>query len=249
MSRLTVVSLVAVVMHAADARGILEEVERRNRFSTQEHEATVEFFQRSGTPLVKRWRLRSSGGEGSRKVLIRFTYPPEVRGAALLILNQPRGPAVQWMWIPSIGRDRRIAPQDRSTSVLGTDLTFEDLEERSLSNFHARLDGESTVDGVSCHRIITTPKDATLSSYSSSVLWVDKTRLVVMLVENRRQEKTVRSLRFSAFKDVQGILTPHTLEAINQEAGTRTVLNLKGVKYNTSLRESDFTREAMRTSP
>lgn len=249
MSRLALLSILAIILQASDAGAILEEVDRRAHFSSQEHDATVEFIQRDGTALVKRWHLRSSGARGARKVLIRFTYPPEVRGVALLILNQPRGPAVQWMWVPSIRRDRRIAAQDRSTAVLGTDLSFEDLEERSPSNFQARVDGESIVDGVNCHRIIIVPKDSTVSSYSSSVLWVDKTRFVVLRVENRRQEKTVRSLRFSDFKDVQGILTPHTLEVVNQEAGTRTVLKLNRVKYNTAFRDSDFAREALRTSP
>ena len=249
MSRLALLPLLAILLQAADAGAILEQVDRRNYFTSQEHAATVEFIQRNGTVLVKRWRLRSSGAKGARKVLIRFTYPPEVRGLALLILNQPRGPAVQWMWVPSLGRDRRIASQDRSTPVLGTDLTFEDLEERSASDFHARMDGESILDGVSCHRIVTVPKNPTASSYSSSVLWIDKARFVILRVENRRQEKTVRALRFSDFKDVQGVLTPHALEAVNHEAGTRTVLKLTDVKYDIPYRDSDFSREALRTSP
>jgi len=238
--------VLATVLRADDGRSLLHEVERRNQFISQEHEATVHYYPRGGAPVEKRWRLRSSGPTASRKVLIRFTYPAEVRGVALLILNQPRGPAIQWLWTPAIGRDRKIAPQDRGGSVLGTDLTFEDLEERSLSNLDVRSEGEATLDGTTCERLVTTPRDPRASSYSSSLLWVDKKRSVIVRAENRRGTRTVRILRFSDFREVQGVQTPHTLEAIDQETGSRTVMKVIGVRYNTRFRDSDFTREALR---
>jgi hypothetical protein len=56
--------------------------------------------------------------------MLRFTAPAEVKGVALLIVITPTR-SDQWMWRPSIGRDQRIALQDRSTRFFGTDFSFE----------------------------------------------------------------------------------------------------------------------------
>ena len=48
----------------------------------------------------------------------------------------------QWIWRPAIGREQRIALQDRSTRFFGTDFSFEDLEERDVAQFDYKLLGE-----------------------------------------------------------------------------------------------------------
>ena len=75
------------------------------------------------------------GSYGDSKAIIRFTEPAEVKGVALLVVNHPERSSDQWMWTPAIGRDRRIAQQDRSTRFFGTDFSFEDLEERDVNQF------------------------------------------------------------------------------------------------------------------
>jgi hypothetical protein len=164
----------------------------------------------------------------------------------LLILNKPKGPAMQWMWIPSLGRDRRIAPQDRGGQVFDADLTFEDLEERSLDNYFI---GESKTDssqGRPCFRIELTPKDPRTSQYSASEVWVDQQRFVILKVESKKQAKVVRVMEFQDIRDVQGIPTPHRLDAFSPATGSRTILTTQSVVYNAPLSASEFTREAMK---
>ena len=82
------------------------------------------------------------GSYGNSKAVIRFTAPAEVKGVALLVVNHPDRSSDQWMWTPAIGRDRRIALQDRSTRFFGTDFSFEDLEERDVDQYDYTLTGE-----------------------------------------------------------------------------------------------------------
>ena len=79
------------------------------------------------------------GSFGNSKAVLRFTAPAEVKGVALLIVNHPDRASDQWMWTPSIGRERRIALQDRSTRFFGTDFSFEDLEERDVDQYEYKL--------------------------------------------------------------------------------------------------------------
>ncbi len=96
----------------------------------------------------KSWQYQRIGSFGNSRAIIRFTSPPEVSGVALLIVNHPDRASDQWMWTPSISRDRRIGVQDRSTRFFGTDFSFEDLEERDVDQYDYRLTGEESLDGA-----------------------------------------------------------------------------------------------------
>src|SRR5262245_14700653 len=124
---MAVLAMLLPAAMALDARKLMEEVERRQQFNSLQQNATLSVTEPDGHLSTKRWEVISSGSKDNRKARIRFTFPPDVRGVGLLILNRPKGPALQWMWVPSLGRDRRIAPQDRGMYVFGADLTFEDL--------------------------------------------------------------------------------------------------------------------------
>ena len=106
------------------------------------------------------------GSYGESKAIIRFTAPAEVKGVALLVVNHPDRSSDQWMWTPAIGRDRRIALQDRSTRFFGTDFSFEDLEERDVNQYDYKLTGEEAIDGAACWRIEARPRQGKTSQYT-----------------------------------------------------------------------------------
>jgi len=108
---------------AQDARQIVQESQNRGRANSQRYEGVAG----SPSPLTQvsrkswisdRWALMATA-----KAIIRFIEPAEVKGVALLVVNHPDRSSDQWMWTPAIGRDRRIALQDRSTRFFGTDFS------------------------------------------------------------------------------------------------------------------------------
>src|ERR1017187_3497686 len=121
-----------------DPRAIMLEVQKRNRSSSQRYEGTLQVID-SKKVTDKRWTFQRIGSFGESKSVLRFTAPAEVKGVALLIVNHPDRASDQWMWTPSLGRDQRIALQDRSTRFFGTDFSFEDLEERDVHQYDFKL--------------------------------------------------------------------------------------------------------------
>ena len=116
--------------------------------------------------------------------MLRFTAPAEVKGVALLIVNHPDRASDQWMWTPAIGRERRIALQDRSTRFFGTDFSFEDLEERDVDQYDYKLLGEEAVDGAPCWKIEVAPQAvASRRSTRTLVVWIRKDNYVFARVE------------------------------------------------------------------
>src|SRR3984957_13139193 len=184
--------LLAGPLVAEDARQIVEESQRRGRADSQRYEGSLEVFGANNKVSKKHWQSDRLGSYGASKAIIRFTEPAEVKGVALLVVNHPDRSSDQWMWTPAIGRDRRIAQQDRSTRFFGTDFSFEDLEERDVEQFEFRMQGDEAVDGAPCWRIESTPKQGKSSQYTSSRVWIRKDNYVPVQYENYVKDKLVR---------------------------------------------------------
>jgi outer membrane lipoprotein-sorting protein len=234
--------------HAAsdDARTIMEESQRRTNSKSQRYEGLIQVFDAKGRISDKRWTFERIGSHGQSKSVLRYTAPAEVKGVALLVVNHPDRASDQWMWTPSIERDRRIALQDRSTRFFGTDFSFEDLEERDVDQYEYRLLGEETIDGAICWRLESTPKQSKSSQYTRSIVWVRKNDYAFAKIENFNKDQVVRRLTYADFQNVQDIWTARQLEMADLRRGSRTRLTLDKLEYNVPLKDEDFTLQAIR---
>ena len=231
---------------AQDARQIVEEIQRRGKVNTQRYEGVLEVTAADGKVTRKSWQSSRLGAYGNSKLAIRFSAPAEVKGVALLVVNHPDRSSDQWMWTPAIGRDRRIALQDRSTRFFGTDFSFEDLEERDVDQYDYRLTGEEAIEGAPCWRIEARPKQSKTSQYTLSRMWVRKDIYVPVQYENFIREQPVRRLVQKDIQNIQGIWTARLQEMTDLRRKSHTVLRMEKLEYNFPLKEDEFTVQALR---
>src|SRR5579883_1639704 len=231
---------------AQDPRQIIEEVQKRSRSNSQRYEGTLEVIGAENKIATKRWVFERIGSFGDSKSMLRFTAPPEVKGVALLVVNHPDRASDQWMWTPAIGRDRRIALQDRSTRFFGTDFSFEDLEERDVDQFDYRLTGEEAIDGAACWRIEARPRGGKSSQYTMSRIWIRKDNYVPAQYENFVKDQLARRLHQTDIANVQGVWTARTLEMTDLRRNSRTVMRIEKLVYNAPMKDDDFTLQALR---
>ena len=239
-------AIFVIVTSAQDARQIVDEAQKRTDAKSQRYEGLLQVFDAKGKISDKRWSFERLGSHGNSKAVLRFTAPAEVKGVALLIVNHPDRASDQWMWTPSIERDRRIALQDRSTRFFGTDFSFEDLEERDVNQYDYALAGDETVDGAPCWKIQSTPKQTKSSQSTKSVVWIRKDNYAFARIENFVKSDVVRRLNYSDIRNVQGIWTARQLEMSDVRRGSRTRLTLDKLEYNVPLKDDDFTLQAIR---
>lgn len=217
---------IAAGAHAQDARQIVEEAQRRSRVASQRYEGVLQVIGDEGPIAEKRWRCNRLGSSGTSTVILRFTAPPEIKGVALRIVNQRDRASEQWLWTPATGRLRRIALEDRSTRFLGTDFSFEDLEERDVDQYDYRLLGEEVVDGAACWRIEALPGGKKASQYASMRLWIRKDLYVVVQAEGWMKGGAVRRLRSRQLERVAGIWTPRVVEVADLRRKSTTILRI-----------------------
>ena len=240
MNRLVLLTLIGACAFAQDPRQIMEEVQRRQLAESQHYEGTLEVMGGGNRIATKRWTFDRIGSFGNSKGLLRFTVPAEVKGVGLLIVNHPDRASDQWIWRPAIGREQRIALQDRSTRFFGTDFSFEDLEERDVAQFEFSALAD---EGVSW-KLKSTPRKS--SQYTHSYLWVKKDNYTLTKVESYNKKGLVRSIDYRDFEQMKGIWTARTTEIHDVTRNSRTVLKYDKLEYNAPMKATNFTLDALR---
>ncbi|MBL8217385.1 MAG: outer membrane lipoprotein-sorting protein [Bryobacterales bacterium] len=246
MSKLALLLATAAVAAAQDARQIMQDMQNRQKSDSQRYQGWLRVADAKNKITEKRWTYDRIGTAGQSKVVIRFTEPAEVKGVALRVVNHPDRASDQWMWTPSLQRDRRIAFQDRSTRFFGTDFSFEDLEERDVDQYDYKLLGSERVAGKECWKVESRPKKTKPSQYTHGHIWVEKDRLVILQIESFKGDNLIRRIKYTDYQNVQKIWTPFQIEVEDIGRKSRTTLRTEKLEYNVPMKDDRFTLQALR---
>jgi hypothetical protein len=217
--------------------------DRQNR--ARERTLTMVSMRGRGNPGVP-----ASAPDGDR-LLIRFSYPNDIKGTSFLVWEHPAGEDERFLYLPSLGRVRRIAGSETQESFVGSDFTYEDIGGREFDDYtYAIVDEHAswTPPGGAARpawRLESRRKDES-APFPRVVSLVLKDAYVVAAADiyNRRDEKqkvyTVRRL-----EAVEGIWTAMDAEMTNALEKSRTSLAIDAIDYNVGLKEADFSRREL----
>ncbi|MEO8098158.1 MAG: outer membrane lipoprotein-sorting protein [Acidobacteriota bacterium] len=225
---------------AQDPRQIVAEVQKRQHSDSQRYQGTLEVIGDGNRVSTKSWTYQRIGSFGDSKARLQFTAPADVKGVGMLIVNHPDRASDQWIWRPNIGRDQRIALQDRSTRFFGTDFSFEDLEERDVEQYEFKL----VADDGAAWKIESRPRKK--SQYTYSLLWIKKDNYTFTKVEAYDAKGLVRTTDYKDYAQVKNIWTAMTTEVFDVRRKSRTILKYEKLEYNLPFKETDFTLQALR---
>jgi len=141
---------------------------------------------------VSVWEMTIRGRRGSRTIKARswvqgterafteYLEPPREAGTKML-----KRADQLWTYSPSTDRTIQIAGHMLRQSVMGSDMSYEDLMEdpKLLSLYVATVVGEETVRERPCWIVQLTARTGADPSYHSRKLWVDRERFVVLREE------------------------------------------------------------------
>lgn len=224
--------LLAAPLAADDARRILEESEAKHRSKSERYAGELSVISRDGKVRKKSWRSWREGYAGDSKQLIRFVDPPEVRGVGFLSLGHTGKNPDQWLYLPSMKRERRIATQDRDASFVGTDFSYEDMEEFDQSKWDVSTKGEETIDGQACVVIEARPRER--SVYDRKRIALRKDILFVVRAESfkKGEAQPIKRLVFSEVEQVSGHWVARRFEMLDLWKGSRTVVFLQQIAFD-----------------
>jgi outer membrane lipoprotein-sorting protein len=186
---------------------------------------------------------------GYARAVIMFQSPATVRGTRFLSIDNASGKSDQWIFLPNVGKVRRIASSESGGNFMGTDFSYDDMsEDREADRDTHTILREETLDGNMCYVIQSVPKDSGDFQYSKTITWIDKANYRTYKREMYDKRGAVEKLmEISGYRDVQGYDTPTQTKLSTIAAGTSTTIYIDIIKYNDPIPEGVFTTAYLET--
>jgi outer membrane lipoprotein-sorting protein len=187
--------------------------------------------------------------QGNNRAVIIFQEPASIRGSRFLTIENHGRDNDQWIFLPELGKVRRIAASEGSGSFMGTDFSYDDISsaDRKADLDEHRLVREDKHEGKDCYVIESVPKDRNYQ-YSKMIQWIDKSSLVTHKVElYDRRGNQVKLLEILELREVQGRLSAISTRMTSLSAGTKTTLTVGTLKYDDAVPEGVFTTNYLET--
>jgi len=240
-------SVYAQAFAAHDAKAVMAEVYAQDTSRDATLRATLDITDKDGHTARKKFTIRRIGSFGNGKTLLRFTDPADLRGVTLLSINQPGVADRQWIYTPATERVRSVQPRERSERFAGSDFTYEDIAERSLNDFsYETLPAEDRMENHQTDKVEAMPVAPDRSQYKYIYYWVAQDVPCILHAEMYDQDgRKLRELHASGLRKESGIWGARRMEMRTIPEGTKTVLTIDEVHFNTGLDESLFTPDAM----
>ena len=88
---------------------------------------------------IKTLELISMSKDNSEKHMIWFLKPAKDKGISFLKIEHDDKDDFMTMWLPGFSRFKRIKSSQKSDSFMGSDLSFEDLTNRIISDYNYKI--------------------------------------------------------------------------------------------------------------
>ena len=191
------------------------------------------------------YRIDRTGGETAN--LIRFLDPEDIAGTGLLSIDKADGSTDQWLYLPALDRVRRISSDRKGGRFVGSDLYFEDLQERKPARDRHRILGRQTENGILCEVLESVPLDPKDSVYLKRISWVDPETAIVQRVDYFEKDPNTPSKRWllRAKKRNQGYWTLTDSRMIDLSSGHETRMVVDDARYDQRLPDRLFSTQAL----
>jgi len=224
-----------------EATRLFSEIERRsNAIKYESGQVRMSIFDARGRARVREIDSWSYNEGNVSKVLVRFQSPADVRGTALLTLQEGNQDS-QKLYLPAIGRIQTIGAAQLSDRFMGSDFLFDDFRPVDFSDFKFQVLSKSsdkwTVRG--------TPASERTFAYAEYV--VDPVRYVMMeAIYYNAAGMATRKLTVTDFHEVMsGIWRGNLLDMRDLLTNRRTELQWKNRVFDKTIPASTFTEREL----
>lgn len=220
-------------------------IEARDRGDDGRLEMEMRVYDHRGRETVRRLTILLKREGSLDRFLLRFSYPGDIRDTGLLSIERSEGEDDRYLFLPALGRSRRVSAQEKEDSFVGSDFSYEEISGQRLEDYDYRVLGVDDLGGRPVYLLESKRKDHR-SRRPRSVSWVDGERFVILKSEifDASGDKS-KEFNAQRVEQVDGIWT--TVEQIMRtlRSETHTTLVVTEAGYNRGLSPSVFSRQAL----
>jgi len=237
---LTMLIVSGISSFAQDVEMILERVDRNMSSDNRimESEMTIMGRRTNRTVVSRSW------SEGTSRAFTEYLSPAAERGTKMLKLE-----GQLWIYAPSTDRVIQIAGHMLRQSVMGSDLSYEDMmDDRKLSEMYAAaIIGRELIGDRETWLLELTAR-VTDAAYQTQKIWVDTERYIPLKQElYARSGQLLKRTEMSDVRQVEGRWFPFTVlykDMLRQGDGTE--FRITSIRFNQNIPEHIFSRSSLR---
>lgn len=186
------ICLLATTVLAATQSGeqIMTEEESRYNAPTEKFTITMSLIKgldiEQGAKRVIVMDMWLENKDGLQSSMIKITSPANLKGLGVLTVQSTATQTDQWLYLPDLGRSRKIASSKKSDKFMGSDITFGDFEPEVLERWNYSDTEQDNLETEAIYRIVAelrNPAEAKNYGYMSRVITLEKETFFVKQIE------------------------------------------------------------------
>lgn len=207
-----------------------------NRIAT----ATMIIHGRRGSRSVQ----LKSWVQGMDKSFSEYLAPAREKGTKMLKREDQL-----WIYTPQSDRIIKIAGHMLRQSLMGSDLSYEDmLEDPHLANlYQGKIIGTDTINGRSCWVLELTSREENVA-YRKRKMWVDQERYIALREERfAKSGKLLKTTEIKTVFQIDDRWYPKRIifrDVLSKGVGTELIIN--AIEFDADIPEYLFTKAALR---
>lgn len=231
---------VSVNAQNPSAREIIEKVDKNMSAESRVFTSRMIIHNPRNTRTVesKSWSM------GETRSFTEYLSPPREQGTKMLKLDN-----LLWIFSPETDRIIQISGHMLRQSVMGSDLSYEDMMEdpHLLNHYTGKTEGEEKAGDRDCWVISLTAKTADVA-YQTQKLWVDKDRYIPLKKElYAKSSVLLKRMELSDVEQIQGRWYPKKImfkDVLKEGDGTE--FQMMKVEFNTKIPDYIFSKASLK---
>lgn len=181
---------------------------------------------------------------GDKKSYTEYLTPARQKGTKMLKLEDKL-----WIYSPSTDRIIQISGHMLRQSVMGSDLSYEDMmDDRKMTDiYNAKVIGSDTI-GVAQVWVLKLTAKVENVAYASRKIWIDKEKFVPLKEElYAKSGKLLKRSTLTDVKHIQGRWFPTTIVYKDMlKDGKGTEFKMTSIKFDQEIPDYLFTKAALK---
>ncbi len=188
------------------------------------------------------WRRDEAG---LSELMVRIFEPPDMRRAGLLLLEKAKFTDM-FLYLPELGKVKRVTKHMSSGSLFGTDFTYEDFERLYgfLQDGNAKRLDDEELDGRPVYVLEGRPTAEQPSSYERTRVLVDRETCLIAKMELFEAGDRLRKILLTSPEDVMEVgqfRVPRRIRAKDLRDQTESELIVEKIEIDETIHRKIFT--------
>lgn len=252
MTSLLGLSLIAGAASAQTAEEIMKQSHMAYYYAGDDGVAEVEMRLVKGDKERNReftmLRLDLAEG-GAQKYYTYFKKPSDVSRLTFMVHKNPDANDSRWIYVPAVDLVKPISADDKNSSFVGSDFTYEDVSGRHWTEDNHTLKEETMLDSNAVWVIESVPK-VEFKGFARKISYIDKASSLPLKEEYfDKKDNLVRVFKAERIEDIDGIKTVTLRSMEDLKKGSKTYVDFSKIKYNQGLTDDLFTERYLKNPP